>query len=142
MIFSPFLSVLGLIGQESATNSGIILTQPDIRMLQQSKASIRAAFEIVLQNARLSPSDVETLYLTGVFGSGLIVDDAIRIGLLPVLINAEIKQEPAGACRGADMLHKLEIRKSAEHLVSEINYIELTDNPQFKKRFTQNIPFP
>ncbi|MFX1560690.1 MAG: ASKHA domain-containing protein [Promethearchaeota archaeon] len=128
--------------RESATNSEIILTQPDIRMLQQSKASIRAALGMVLQEAQMDPSDVETIYLTGVFGSGLILDDAIRIGLLPVMINAEVKQEPAGASRGADLLHDLEIRKKAERLVSEVNYIELTDNPHFKKKFTENIPFP
>lgn len=127
---------------ESATNSKIILTQPDVRMLQQSKASIRAALGMVLQNARLDPSDVDTLYLTGVFGSGLVLDDAIRIGLLPVMENAKVKQARGGASIGADLLHKQEFRKHAEQLVSETNYIELTDNPLFKRKFTENIPFP
>ena len=139
---TPIIHYILATSSESATDTEIILTQPDIRMLQQSKASIRAALGMVLQNARLSPSDVETLYLTGVFGSGLILDDAIRIGLLPIMINAEVKQEPGGACRGADLMHELEIRTKAERLVTEINYIELTDNPQFKKSFTENIPFP
>ena len=139
---TPIIHYVVATSSESAKDSEIVLTQPDIRMLQQSKASIRAALGMVLQNARLNPGDVDTLYLTGVFGSGLILDDAIRIGLLPVMINAEVKQEVGGACRGADLLHTIEIRKHAEHLVSEINYIELTDNPQFKKSFTENISFP
>jgi len=127
---------------ESATNSKIVLTQPDVRMIQQSKASIRAALGIVLQNARLIPDDVSTLYLTGVFGTGLVVDDAIRIGLLPELVNTEIKQFRGGASIGADLLHNQEYRDAAEKLVAKANYIELTDNTEFKRKFTECLPFP
>ncbi|MHA3963771.1 MAG: ASKHA domain-containing protein [Candidatus Thorarchaeota archaeon SMTZ1-45] len=127
---------------ETTTNSSIFLTQPDIRMIQQSKASIRAALSLVLENANLSPNEISTLYLTGVFGTGLVLEDAIRIGLLPEMNNAEIKQVCGGASIGADLLHKYEIRESAERLVSEVNHIELTNNPDFKRNFTENLPFP
>ncbi len=127
---------------ETATNSNIFLTQPDIRMIQQSKASIRAALGTVLQNARLVPNDVSELFLTGVFGTGLVLENAYRIGLLPEMSNAEIKQVCGGASIGADLLHNYEFRESAEKLVSEANHIELTDNPDFKKKFTENLPFP
>jgi uncharacterized 2Fe-2S/4Fe-4S cluster protein (DUF4445 family) len=127
---------------ESATNSSIILTQPDVRMIQQSKASIRAALGMVLQNAQLDPSDVKKLYLTGVFGTDLVLQDAIRIGLLPVMTNADVIQVRGGASIGANLLHKQEYREHAEKLVSKTNYIELTDNSEFKKKFTENLPFP
>ncbi len=127
---------------ESATDSKIVLTQPDVRMIQQSKASIRAALGMVLQNARLMPWEISSLYLTGVFGTGLAMEDAIRIGLLPEMINADIKQVRGGASIGADLLHRQECRAAAEKLVAETNYIELTDNPEFKRKFTENLPFP
>jgi uncharacterized 2Fe-2S/4Fe-4S cluster protein (DUF4445 family) len=127
---------------ESALNTNIILTQPDIRMIQQSKASIRAALGMVLQNAGLNPLDVNTLYLTGVFGSDLVLDDAIRIGLLPEMPQAEVKQVRGGASLGADLLHNPDIQKRAEKLVAEVNYIELSDNPEFKRKFTEYLPFP
>ena len=127
---------------ESASNSSIILTQPDVRMIQQSKASIRSALGMVLQKAELDPADVNTLYLTGVFGSGLVLDDAVRIGLLPEMPVAEVKQVRGGASLGADLLHKPEFQKSAEKLVNEANYIELADNPEFKRKFVKHLPFP
>jgi uncharacterized 2Fe-2S/4Fe-4S cluster protein (DUF4445 family) len=127
---------------ESASNKAIILTQPDVRMIQQSKASIRAALSMVLQKTKLDPADVNTLYLTGVFGSGLILDDAVRIGLLPEMPAAELIQEHGGASLGADLLHKREFQKLAKRLVAETNYIELADNPEFKHKFAENLPFP
>jgi uncharacterized 2Fe-2S/4Fe-4S cluster protein (DUF4445 family) len=127
---------------ETAINSHIILTQPDIRMLQQSKASIRSALSQVLQNARLDPDEVSTLFLTGVFGTGLSVPDAVRIGLFPEMANAEVIQVKSGASQGADLLHQENYREYANELVTKTNYIELTDNPAFKKEFTENLPFP
>lgn len=127
---------------ESATNSPVILTQPDVRMIQQSKASIRAASELVLQNAQLDPFDVGTLFLTGVFGSDLVLDDIVRIGMLHEMPDAEVRQVRGGASLGADLLHSPDIQKQAEKLVSKTNHIELTDNPEFKKKFTQHLPFP
>ena len=111
-------------------------------MLQQSKASIRAALGQVLKNAQLQPSDVTELYLTGIFGSGLKIEDAVRIGLFPEMVNAKVKQVQGGASLGADLLHRQEFRKFAEQISAKANYIELTDNPEFKKGFTENLPFP
>ncbi len=127
---------------ESATNSDIVLTQPDVRMIQQSKASIRAALGMVLHNSGLTQEDVTELYLTGVFGTDLDISDAIRIGLLPEMNNAAVQQVRGGASLGADLLHRNEYRKLAEKLVAKVNYIELADNPEFKKKFTEHLPFP
>jgi uncharacterized 2Fe-2S/4Fe-4S cluster protein (DUF4445 family) len=127
---------------ESASGTNIILTQLDVRMIQQSKASIRAALEVVLKNAGLDLFDVGALYLTGVFGSGLVFDDAIRIGLLPEMPSAKVKKLRGGASVGADLLHNPDLQKQVETLVTKVNHIELTDNPEFKKRFAKNLPFP
>lgn len=127
---------------ESATQSNIVLTQPDIRMIQQSKSSIRSALGIVLKHAKMNPEDIDTLCLTGVFGSDLNVSDAIRIGLLPDIIRVNVKQVTSGASIGANLMHHQSFRKQAEGLASIANYIELTDSPEFKKRFTENLPFP
>jgi len=90
----------------------------------------------------LDPFDVNTLFLTGVFGSDLVLDDAIRIGLLPEMPQAEVKQVCGGASLGGDLLHNPDIQKRAENLVAEVNYIELSDNPEFKRKFTEYLPFP
>ncbi len=127
---------------EASSHSSIILTQPDVRMIQQSKASIRAALELVLLKAGLDYQDVTTLYLTGVFGVGLVLDDAVRIGLLPEMPNADVRQERGGASLGANLLHKQEYREHAERLVAKAKHIELMNNAEFKKKFTKHLHFP
>jgi len=127
---------------ETLTGSNIILTQPDIRMLQQSKAAIRGAFDLLLEHAGLSPEDIDELNLTGVFGTGLSIDDAVRIGLFPELPSAEVRQICGGAIRGADLLHKEEYRNVAERIAKEATHINLTDNPAFKEKFAKSLEFP
>ncbi len=128
--------------RESTNGSAIILTQPDIRMLQQSKAAIRGALELLLEHANITPEEVHHLNLTGVFGTGLSFDAAVRIGLFPAVPSAEIQQIPGGAIQGADILHKEKYQLIAEQIASEATHINLTDNPDFKAKFTQFMEFP
>lgn len=139
---APIVHYIVATALESATESNIVLTQPDIRMIQQSKSSIRSALGIVLKHARLNPADIDTLCLTGVFGSDLNVSDAMRIGLLPDIVGVDVKQVRGGASIGANLMHSQTFRKQAERLASIANYIELTDSSEFKKRFAENLPFP
>ncbi|MHA1943965.1 MAG: ASKHA domain-containing protein, partial [Candidatus Thorarchaeota archaeon] len=116
---SPIVHYIIATAEESSTDSSIVLTQPDVRMLQQSKAAIRGAFELLLKHAKMTPEDIHQLNLTGVFGSGLSYDATVRIGLLPVLPSADIQQISGGAIQGADLLHKEEYRQIAARIVSE-----------------------
>ncbi len=139
---SPIVHYIITTVHESSTGSSIVMTQPDVRMLQQSKAAIRAAFELLLEYANLTSDDIHLLNLTGVFGSGLAFDAAVRIGLFPVLSSAEVRQISGGAIHGADLLHSEEYRQSAERIASEAIHINLSDNPDFQTKFAQFIAFP
>jgi uncharacterized 2Fe-2S/4Fe-4S cluster protein (DUF4445 family) len=139
---TPIVHYVLATASESATESNIVLTQPDIRMIQQSKSSIRSALGIVLKQAKLNPADIDTLYLTGVFGSDLNISDAIQIGLLPDLVSVDVKQVKGGASIGANLMHHQNYQKQTEEIASIAKYIELTENPEFKKRFTENLAFP
>jgi uncharacterized 2Fe-2S/4Fe-4S cluster protein (DUF4445 family) len=118
------------------------MTQPDVRMLQQSKAAIRGAFDLLMDHADLAPDEITQLNLTGIFGSLLSIDDAVRIGLFPSLLTAEVRQLQGGAIKGADLLHSVEYQNIAERIASDVKHINLTNNPAFKKRFAKSIAFP
>jgi uncharacterized 2Fe-2S/4Fe-4S cluster protein (DUF4445 family) len=126
----------------SATGLPIVISQPDVRMLQQSKAAIRAVLDVLLHESGLEPLKVDSLYLTGLFGSGLQIEDLYRIGMLPKLPRASIVQYGKGASLGADLLMIPENRRKVEKLVKHLNYIEMSDNPAFKVRYFECIPFP
>ncbi|MGY5864361.1 MAG: ASKHA domain-containing protein [Candidatus Thorarchaeota archaeon] len=129
-------------GSESTTGSDVVMTQPDVRMLQQSKAAIRGAFDLLLDHSDLVPDDIVQLNLTGIFGSYLSFDDTVRIGLFPALPSAEVRQLQGGAIRGADLLHRVEYQQVANRIASKVRHVNLTDNPAFKKNFAESLKFP
>ncbi|MFX1484914.1 MAG: ASKHA domain-containing protein [Promethearchaeota archaeon] len=139
---SPIVYYIIVPSQESMTGSAIVISQPDVRMIQQSKAAIRGAFELLLEQAGLKSEDIQQLNLTGIFGSGLSVEAAIRIGLIPELPGAEIHQIPGGAIKGADLLHSMKYREIASHIASTVTHVNLIDNPDFKTKFSKSIGFP
>ena len=117
-------------------NDWIVLTQRDVRMIQQSKAAIRAAIEVLFQETGIFPEDIEDLYITGEFGVSLNPQEAFRIGMIPKLPNAEIRQEANGAIKGAN---KILCSASGEELcysISEqVRYVNLTSNALFDKEY-------
>jgi uncharacterized 2Fe-2S/4Fe-4S cluster protein (DUF4445 family) len=126
----------------SAIGHPIVISQSDIRMLQQSKAAVRAVLDILLDHAHLGAEEIESFYLTGIFGSGLQIEDAYRIGMFPILSNARITQFGKGASLGADLLMIPENRREIEDLVARLKYIEMSDNPAFWTQYFNSIPFP
>lgn len=126
----------------SASGRQIVISQPDVRMIQQSKAAIRGVIGLLLHKARLDVEQVETLYVTGVFGSDLRIEDACRIGMLPRFPNATITRHSGGAIDGADLLMIPENRKKAEQLLTHLTYIEMAGSPAFESRYLASLPFP
>lgn len=123
------------------TGNDIILTQLDIRLLQQSKAAIRAAIELLLVESESTPDEISNLFLTGIFGSNISIDDACNIGLLPYFSNVSLEQSRNGAIQGADLLLHNEYRVNLESIVQQINFVQLMDNEEFNKLFVESLPF-
>jgi len=129
-------------GGTTETGEDIFVSQPDIRMLQQSKAAIRGVIEMVLKLAGRKAEDVHEVLLTGVFGSDLDVEDLYRIGMFPRFENAKIIQNPNSAIEGARLLLIESYRKKVEQLVPDLNYIELTLEEEFKRLYLEFMQFP
>ncbi|MBE0526653.1 MAG: DUF4445 domain-containing protein, partial [Candidatus Thorarchaeota archaeon] len=126
----------------SATGKDIFIAQTDLRMLQQSKAAIRGVIEMVLKRARCTSEDIIEVLVTGVFGSDLDIEDVYRIGMFPKFDQAKITQVKNSAIEGATLLLDEKNRERVQTLVDELNYIELTEEEEFKKLFLEFLPFP
>jgi len=128
---------------ESASGHPVYVSQPDVRLVQQSKAAIHAAIAVVLQACGLSPDRIQTVYMTGSFGSQLDLEDAFRIGLFPRFDHARMNQVRGGASIGADvMVWDTTARRRAEKVASSIRYLELLDNAAFEIKYAQTQLFP
>jgi uncharacterized 2Fe-2S/4Fe-4S cluster protein (DUF4445 family) len=128
-------------GDTTETGKDIFIAQTDLRMLQQSKAAIRGAIELLLKKSGYSAKDITEIFLTGVFGSDLKIEDVYRIGMFPVFEHAKITQVRNGAVRGAGLLLTKKNRERAANVVEEINYIELSAEDEFKTLFLEFLPF-
>lgn len=129
-------------GDVTSTSKDIVIAQTDIRMLQQSKAAIRAVIEMLMKKSDCQSEDITEVYLTGVFGTSLNIEDAYRIGMFPRYENASITQVRNGAIKGAGLLLTEEHRKNVENLIGKLNYIELTEEEEFKELFFSSLHFP
>lgn len=129
-------------GNTTATGEDIYIAQTDLRMLQQSKAAIRTVIEMVLKHAGYTAEQIVEVLLTGVFGSDLEIEDTYRIGLFPKFEKAVIRQERNSAGEGASLLLHKENRDRVDQLVHDLNYIELTEEEEFRKLFFEFLPYP
>ncbi len=114
-----------------------------MRELQFAKAAISTGWTLLLEQLGLEHGDVQQVLLAGSFGSYLSPASAIRIGLVPKLPVLRIVSAGNVAGEGAKMaLLSLRERAGAATLLEEVEYVELSDRPEFNDRFVDQLAFP
>ncbi len=122
--------------------TSVYLSQRDIRELQFAKAAIATGWRILLEEANLEIEDIKQVLLAGSFGSYLNAKSAIRIGLVPDVGTRRIIAAGNVAGEGAKMaLLSVRDRAAALALLEEVNYVELSDRPDFNDRFIATLGF-
>ena len=121
----------------------IFLSQRDVRELQFAKAAIATGWALLLEDFGVAESDVQQVLLAGSFGSYLSASSAIRIGLVPKLATMRIVSAGNVAGEGAKMaLLSLQERSGARSLLTEMDYVELSDRTDFNDKFIERLAFP
>jgi len=124
-------------------DSGICLTQKDIRQLQLAKAAIRAGVDTLLEMCGFSVEDIQGLILCGGFGSFLDPGSAAGIGMIPIEIADKFRSSGNGAGAGASII--LQNRgKEAEsvRIADQSEVVELSYSRLFSKKFVDSMSFP
>ncbi len=127
----------------SATGQPIVLTQKDIRELQNAKAAIAAGILLILDRAGLEPGQVGQALIAGGFGNYLDVVHAFRIGLLPPALAGKTKAVGNTSGMGA-MLGMLDrdTLKRATDIAGRVNYFELSSDSRFADHYVEAMLFP
>ncbi len=145
---------LALIGKErvfvlhrpdptSPPEETVYLSQRDIRELQFAKGAIATGWTLLLEQLGLEHRDVQQVLLAGSFGSYLSPAAAVRIGLVPKIPVLRIISAGNVAGEGAKMsLLSIRERAGALALLEEVEYVELSDRPDFNDRFVDLLAFP
>jgi uncharacterized 2Fe-2S/4Fe-4S cluster protein (DUF4445 family) len=135
--------VLAWKGEEGDVEDSVFLSQRDVRELQFAKASIATGWRLLLEELGIDVADVQQVLLGGSFGSYLSPASAVRIGLVPRLPVTRIVSAGNVAGEGAKMaLLSLQERHAAVSMLDEVEYVELSDRPDFNDRFIGELAFP
>jgi len=124
-------------------HSGVALSQHDVRQLQLAKGAVRAALDLVLEEAALAPDDVAEVLVAG--GFGLHVDGRAleRIGMVPAGWGGRLAFLGNAAKEGARVaLLDSAARERAVDIAGSIRTLPLAEHVEFQSRFLGALDFP
>lgn len=123
-------------------DSGLSLTQQDIRQLQLAKAAVAAGMETLLHERGIGFCEVGQVFLCGGFGSYLDAKSAARIGLLPKELVSKTKTigNAAGAGAGCILQSHAALQRSRQ-IAQQAKTIDLSVNAYFMERYIENMLF-
>jgi uncharacterized 2Fe-2S/4Fe-4S cluster protein (DUF4445 family) len=123
---------------EGGDGREVVITRADVGEIQLAKGAMRAGINVLLDEAGLSPEDVDKIVIAGAFGTYVDVGSAVTVGMVPPLPLSRFVQVGNAAAIGAKLaLISTEQRALAEEIARQVEYIELTNDPRFVGEFTQ-----
>ena len=122
--------------------TGIVLTQDDIRQVQLACAAIKSGIRLLLKANGLSVAKLDGMIVAGAFGSYLNTRNSLRLGLLPRMDEDRILFIGNSSLAGARLLLiAREARREVEALVRKIRYFSLASDPDFQDQFIRALEF-
>ncbi len=120
----------------------IAFLERDVNELAQAKGANVAGLQTVFSNYGIQYDDLDVFYLAGGFGRHLNVEASKRIGLIPNLPSAKIKQIGNAAIEGACIaLLSRTKREELESLVKRVEHCRLETHPDFFDFFVEGCQF-
>jgi uncharacterized 2Fe-2S/4Fe-4S cluster protein (DUF4445 family) len=120
----------------------IVLTQRDVREIQNVKASIAAGILTLIKHTGLEVEDIDHVYLAGGFGSYINRIHAVNLGLIPSALEERITVIGNAAGSGAMMALISKNRLfECDRIGEETEYVELSSLPQFQEDYVNCMFF-
>lgn len=126
---------------QTAIGRDITFNVNDMRALQLAKSAMYSAAKIMMR--RLGVTQLDRVVLAGAFGSFIDKVKAMAMGLYP---DCELRQVYAVGNAAGDgariALLNVVKRAEADQIARQIEYVELTVEPDFEKQFAAAMHFP
>lgn len=123
-------------------DSGVTLTQQDIRQVQLAKAAVCAGILTLLQTADCTAEDIKTFTICGGFGTSLNRLDAARIGLFPAALSNKVIAAGNSAGLGACALLLSEsMRAESEGIAQAAEELPLSQSGLFTDTYIDCMNF-
>lgn len=123
-------------------DSGVTITQSDVRQLQLAKGAIRGGMDALLHRCGVPYEALERILLCGGFGSYMNVRSAQAIGLIPpgMAERTAVLGNAAGIGAGY-ILQSAERRTESMRIAELAEAIDLSTDSYFKKRYVEVMKF-
>jgi uncharacterized 2Fe-2S/4Fe-4S cluster protein (DUF4445 family) len=129
--------------EQTQIQKAISLTRKDINELQLAKSAIRVGIETLIEASGIQSSDLESFVIAGAFGSYINIESAIKIGMFPDIERERFQQVGNAAGTGArQALISKTLRQTAAEVARRVEYIELTNHPEFQNWFMNYMYLP
>ena len=127
--------------EETSIGKDITINIDDIRAVQLAKGALYAGAKLLLRKWGVAKPD--KVILAGAFGSYIDKTEAMRIGLFPDMDLGDVVAVGNAAGEGACLaLCNRQKREEAKRIARQVEYIELTLEPDFEREFMKAMYFP
>ena len=121
---------------ESDTGREIAITEVDIECFIRAKGAIFSAIHIMLSSLDMDVSVLEHIFVAGGIGSGINMENAVRIGMFPDVDRALFQYIGNSSLAGAYALVLSNAAEEKVHeLASNMTYLELSTEPKYMEEF-------
>ena len=121
---------------ESDTGREIAITEVDIECFIRAKGAIFSAIHIMLSSLDMDVSVLEHIYVAGGIGSGINMDNAVRIGMFPDVDRELFTYIGNSSLAGAYALTLSTAAEEKVHqLASNMTYLELSTESRYMEEF-------
>ena len=125
-------------GRVDIGDTGIYLTQKDVREVQLAKAAMAAGLRLMAERMGVGLEDI----IAGAFGNYIDPDSACAIGLIPPGLRRKIRPVGNAAGAGAKLaLTDANAWAEAETLARTTEFLELATLPEFQDEFVEQLNF-
>ncbi|MCR4787593.1 MAG: ASKHA domain-containing protein [Lachnospiraceae bacterium] len=129
-------------GRFFALTESIAIYREDIRNLQLAISAIKTGIDIVINEAGLTESVIDNVFIAGAFGNKISVDSLTAVGMLPGTLYDKAIRVGNIAGLGACLFMFDEVKiTDAINLKKEILTVSLADHPDFQRLFMENMNF-
>lgn len=123
-------------------DSGIAVTQKDVRQIQLAKSAVCAGLLTLMETESIDAAEVRRFVIAGGFGSTMNFDSATEIGLFPAALRACTNFIGNGALGGASMLlMNKALREKSEQLAKDAVELSLSANAGFMDYYVDCMSF-
>ncbi len=127
--------------EETAIGKDITVNIKDVRALQLAKAAMYAGAKLMMR--RLGISKLDRVILAGAFGSYIDKERAMLLGLFPDCDLDKVWAVGNAAGDGARIaLLNVDKREEANRVARQVEYVELTVEPDFEREFMYAMHIP